>query len=84
LLQQTIGELFPSAVVAPALVVGGTDARHYAPVADAIYRFAPFRFGAADIKLPHGIDERLAVDNLAGGIRFYVRLIENASAAEKM
>ncbi len=82
LLQRTVGELFPSAIVAPALVVGGTDARHYAPIADAIYRFAPFRFGTADIKLPHGVDERLAVQNFADGIGFYVRLIENASAAE--
>ena len=80
LLQRTIGELFPSAVVAPALVVGGTDARHYAPIADAIYRFGPFRFGAEDIKLPHGIDERIAVQNFADGIGFYARLIENASA----
>ncbi|MCL4686135.1 M20 family peptidase [Myxococcota bacterium] len=79
LLQRTLAELHPSAVVAPALVVGGTDARHYTPIADAIYRFAPFRFGADDIKLPHGIDERIAVDNLADGIRFYARLIENAS-----
>lgn len=81
LLQRTIAELFPDAVVAPALVVGGTDARHYHVAADAVYRFGPFRFGAADIRLPHGIDERIAVDNLADGVRFYARLIENASAA---
>jgi carboxypeptidase PM20D1 len=82
LLQRTIGELFPGAVVAPALVVGGTDARYYHLVADAVYRFAPFRFAAADIRLPHGIDERIAVANLADAVRFYARLIENASAAE--
>lgn len=82
LLQRTIGEQFPGAVVAPALVVGGTDARHYSVVADAVYRFAPFRFGAADIRLPHGIDERIAIENLAGGVRFYARLIESASAAD--
>jgi len=82
LLQRTIGELFPGAVVAPALVVGGTDARYYHVLADAVYRFAPFRYGPADIKLPHGIDERLAVSNLADAVRFYARLIENASAAE--
>lgn len=81
LLQRTIGELFPDAVVAPALVVGGTDARQYHVVADAVYRFAPFRFGPADIRLPHGIDERMAIDNLAGAVRFYARLVENASGA---
>ncbi|MEB2343879.1 MAG: M20 family peptidase [Deltaproteobacteria bacterium] len=79
LLQRTIGELFPGAVVAPALVVGGTDARSYHVVADAVYRFGPFRFGPADIKLPHGIDERIAIDNLGTAVRFYARLIENAS-----
>lgn len=79
LLQRTIGELFPGAVVAPALVVGGTDARHYHVAADAVYRFAPFRYGAEDIKLPHGIDERLSIENLTDAVRFYARLIENAS-----
>ena len=82
LLQRTIGELFPGAVVAPALVVGGTDARHYHVASDAVYRFGPFRFGADDIRLPHGIDERIAIANLADGVRFYARLIENASAAD--
>lgn len=82
LLQRTIGELFPGAVVAPALVVGGTDARHYHVAADAVYRFAPFRYGPDDIKLPHGIDERLSIANLADGVRFYARLIENASSAQ--
>lgn len=84
LLQRTIGEFHPSAVVAPALVVGGTDSRQYTSISDAIYRFAPFRFGADDIKLPHGIDERLAVDNFADGIRFYARLIENSSRADAL
>lgn len=81
LLQRTIGELFPGAVVAPALVVGGTDARHYHVASDAVYRFGPFRFGPADIKLPHGIDERIAIDNLGDAVRFYARLIESASAS---
>jgi carboxypeptidase PM20D1 len=84
LLQRTISELFPGAVVAPALVVGATDARHYHVAADAVYRFAPFRYGPDDIKLPHGIDERLAVANLADGVRFYARLIENASGADPL
>jgi carboxypeptidase PM20D1 len=80
LVQRTIGEIFGSAIVAPFLTVGGTDARHYAPVTDALYRFAPFVYGPADLKLPHGIDERLSVENLGAGVRFYARLVENASA----
>jgi acetylornithine deacetylase/succinyl-diaminopimelate desuccinylase-like protein len=32
------------------------------------------------MKLPHGIDERIAVANLPDAVRFYARLIESASA----
>lgn len=79
LLQETVAETFPDAVFAPFLTVGGTDCRHYAPITDGLYRFAPFSYGPADLKLPHGIDERIAVDALPGAVRFYARFIENAS-----
>jgi carboxypeptidase PM20D1 len=80
LVQRTIGETLEAPIVAPFLTVGGTDCRHYAPVTDALYRFAPFVYGSEDLKLPHGIDERIAVASLPGAVRFYARLIENASA----
>lgn len=80
LIQTTIAETFPDAIVAPFLTVGGTDCRHYEPITDGLYRFAPFTFGAADLKLPHGIDERIAVEALPAAVRFYARFIENASA----
>ena len=81
LLQRTIGESFPDAVVAPGLVLGGTDSRHYGPITRNRYRFGPFHFDASDVKRPHGIDERLGITNYADGVRFYVRLIQNASEA---
>jgi carboxypeptidase PM20D1 len=80
LLQRTIGELFPGSITAPFLTVGGTDCRHYEGVTHGLYRFAPFRFGPGDLKLPHGIDERVAVASLPGAVSFYAQLIENASA----
>jgi carboxypeptidase PM20D1 len=80
LVQRTIGEIFPDAIAAPFLTVGGTDCRHYEPVTNGLYRFAPFVYGPDDLKLPHGIDERLAVASLGDAVRFYARFIENASA----
>lgn len=80
LIQRTVAEIFPDAIFAPFLTVGGTDVRHYAPITDGLYRFAPFTYGAADLKLPHGIDERIAVDALPVAVDFYARFIENASA----
>jgi len=79
LVQRTIGETLGDAIVAPFLSVGGTDCRHYEPVTDALYRFAPFVYGRDDLKLPHGIDERVAVASLPAAVRFYARLIESAS-----
>jgi carboxypeptidase PM20D1 len=78
LMQRTIGEIFPGAVVAPALVLGGTDARYYTGVSDDVYRFMPYRFEMSDLSRAHGIDERVSVEHHADAIRFYKRLIENA------
>lgn len=80
LIQRSVAEVFPDAIFAPFLTVGGTDCRHYEAITDGLYRFAPFPFGPADLKLPHGIDERIAVDALPDAVRFYARFIENASA----
>jgi carboxypeptidase PM20D1 len=79
-LQHTIAAHFGDAVVAPALVLGGTDARHYVRLSDHVYRFLPWLFGQDDLRA-HGIDERLSVQNLAVSIRFYVNLMRAASEA---
>ena len=75
LLARTVREVFPGTVVAPSLVLGATDGRYYARVADDVYRFFPFRLRAEDIKRIHGKDERIAVTTLAEGVRFYRRFL---------
>jgi carboxypeptidase PM20D1 len=78
-LQRTIAETIPGAVVAPNLVLGGTDARRYAVLTPNVYRFGPFVYGTRDLERVHGIDERLSIRNLAEAVRFYARLVENAA-----
>jgi carboxypeptidase PM20D1 len=78
-LQRTIREVFPGAVVAPYLVLGGTDARHYRALSDGLYRFAPFVYTGDDRERVHGTDERIAVDALPDAVRFYMRLIRNTA-----
>ncbi len=78
-LNRTIRETFPDVVVAPGLMVAATDSRHYADVADSIFRFSPVRATAEDLKRFHGTDERLSIDNYGDMIRFYRRLIENTA-----
>jgi carboxypeptidase PM20D1 len=78
LLQKTVRQTMPQAVVAPALLVGGTDSRHYAQVSKNIYRFLPTSLGPDDAKRYHGIDERISLEDYDRVIRFYAQLIRNA------
>ena len=77
ILERTIGELFPEAVVAPYLVIGMTDSRYYGRISDSVFRFCPVRGGAEEQDLPHGTDERVRCDNFAEMIEFYGRLVRN-------
>ena len=74
---RTLRAEFPGIVVTPGLVLAGTDSTHYTAVADNIYRFAPIRVQPQDVARLHGIDERIAIANLAEHVRFYHLLLTN-------
>ncbi len=78
LLARTIRETMPDAVVAPYVLVAGTDARHFTTVAQNVFRFSPMRMEKADLTRIHGTNERVGVDNLAELVAFYTRLVRNA------
>jgi carboxypeptidase PM20D1 len=69
-------EVLPEAPVAPGLVIAGTDSRLYADVAENVYRFQPILLTAADLEMPHGLNERLSIANFERMIRFYIGLME--------
>lgn len=77
--QKTIGETFPEAIVAPSLVIAATDARHYTNLSKNIYRFSPITITRADLKTIHGIDEKISTEGYKDMIRFYRRLFMNSS-----
>ena len=77
-LARTIREVFPGAIVAPTLMLGASDARHYVQLGADVYRFLPFTMRPEDLRRPHGIDERLGVEDYQRVVRFYERLIRNA------
>lgn len=74
-LARAIRAVHGDAIVVPYLVVGGTDARHYAGLTDEVYRFGGFRLGMQALHLVHGTDERVSLANLANAVRFYRALI---------
>ena len=69
----------PGLVVSPYLVVAGTDSRSMTPVSNDVYRFQAISLASGDIKMIHGTNEHMTLDNLTSLIRFYARLIATAA-----
>lgn len=80
LVSDTISQVIPGVAVAPSLVVGGTDSRHYAVLTDKVYRFLPYTIRQGDLARIHGTDERILLDDYERLVQFYVELIRNASS----
>jgi carboxypeptidase PM20D1 len=77
LINRTIREVFSDAAVAPGIVIGATDSRHYKDVSEHVYRFSPVRAGPGDLPRFHGTNERIGIDNYLEAVRFYVQLARN-------
>lgn len=70
----------PEAIVAPYLMSGGTDAKHFTKLGMRSYGFAPLRL-PEDLDftaLFHGVDERVPVDALEFGTRVMDRFLDEA------
>lgn len=76
-LARTIREVCPDVVVGPFLVLGGTDSRHFYDVTPNVYRFVPARFKEGELKMMHGVNERMGIENFGEICRFYAQLIRN-------
>lgn len=76
LLTRTIHQIFDNhLIIAPWVVVGATDSRHFIPVANNVYRFLPVIVNKSDIPRIHGTNERLSTENYLRMIRFYHQLL---------
>jgi acetylornithine deacetylase/succinyl-diaminopimelate desuccinylase-like protein len=68
----------PDAIVAPYLMSGGTDAKHFRKLGMRSYGFAPLRL-PDDLDftaLFHGVDERVPTDALEFGVRVMDRFLD--------
>lgn len=75
-LAETIREVYPESIVAPFLVIGATDSRHYGRISDCIYRFSPYLLDSIMVQTVHGYNERISIDALPRMVQFYSRLID--------
>jgi len=77
LISKSLREIIPDAVVTPFMLTGATDSRHFAPIADDIYRFIAVRIPLSDFSGVHGTDERVGISAYADAIRVAVRMLKN-------
>ncbi len=74
-LERALATIFPGVVVAPGLVTGATDSRHYARLSASIYRFSPLWVKPDDLSRVHGTNERIGVENFQRMVQFYATFI---------
>lgn len=75
-LSTTIRQVFPTALIAPSLVLAATDSRHYEDLSENTYRFMPVPLSVADLERIHGKDERLSHSDYLHSIVFFQALIK--------
>lgn len=69
----------PNAIVAPFLVMGGTDACYYEPICENIYRYAPFKASTSLLLCTHGTNERIPVSTMGDALKFFKSYVREIS-----
>ncbi len=67
-------------IVAPYLVMGGTDTYHYEDICDNLYRYAPFTVSTSLLLTTHSTNERCPVDQLTEGVQFFKRYMKRMAS----
>ena len=65
-------------VVAPYLVMGGTDAKYYSGRSPNVFRFLPAPMEADALQRVHGTNERMSIAGFIASIQFFQQLIRNS------
>ena len=77
-LSKVIRQVRPDVIVAPKLVTGATDARHFEGVSDASFRFSGMDIDPEQASGLHGTNERLGVESFGNAIKVYYLLLKAA------
>jgi len=79
LIERTIRTMQNDTLVAPYLVQGGTDAKHFAALSDSIYRFMMVELNPETLKQFHGVNEQIPIKDYFSAIQFYGELIKQSA-----
>ncbi len=73
--ENCVREIFPEAPVAPYVMLGGTDSRHYNAISPCVVRFGPTVLTPQQLASMHARDENFGVDSLARSVAFFRRVL---------
>jgi acetylornithine deacetylase/succinyl-diaminopimelate desuccinylase-like protein len=74
-IEKTVLSSFPDAVVSPFMLSGLSDSRFFRARGVPCYGIIPARLGLMDLARIHGIDERIAVQDVKDGVKFIYDLV---------
>ena len=77
LIQRILAHTHPGTITVPFLVNGSTDSKYYRELSDQILRFTPLVLTPKDVASIHGVNEKVSLENLNNGLRFYDQLFRH-------
>lgn len=77
LIQKVLGITHPDTIAVPFLVNGSTDSKYYRELTDQILRFTPLVLKPEDVATIHGVNEKVSLENLENGLKFYIQLFRH-------
>ncbi len=78
LVADVVRQHFEVGAVAPWILTGATDSRHFVSIADQVLRFVPFVATADDFKRFHGTGERIRRSDADAAVGFYRDILQRA------
>lgn len=75
LITEAVEAGYPGVATVPYLTMAATDGRHWHRFVPEVYRFAPLQMDEAQRASVHGVNERVGIDALRRGERFYRALL---------
>jgi acetylornithine deacetylase/succinyl-diaminopimelate desuccinylase-like protein len=76
ILADLMQKAFPEALVAPSLVFGASDSRFFRHQGVPSYGLCPVLIDMADVKMVHGLDERISVESVERGAQCFTDLVQ--------
>lgn len=77
LIQKILASTHPGTIAVPFLVNGSTDSKYYRDLTDQILRFTPLVLKPEDLATIHGVNEKVSLENLENGLKFYLQLFSH-------